>query len=351
MSPIDPARTLFVARATTPSGWFRCAMPAMHLGADWCGVVGDPPHVEFVTGVSRRPLSMERMADYDTVVLQWAGGQFIPHIEQLQAAGTTVLYEMDSDIRGLEAHPMEYYRERFNAEVTADIEMTIAACDGVLVPTAYLADRYRAINPRVWVCRNGLDLARFDLTRTPDPERVTIGWAGYVGHNEAIMPWLKIVARIMRKRANVRFHTAGIPFAALLEPEFGERVLALPWSDLMSYPAGMVDFDIAIAPAGPSPFFRSKSDLRWLEASAFGIPAVAEPRVYHEIEHGVTGFHARDPKQAERWLLHLVDDAAARERVGAAARAHLLAHRTLAAMAPQWTHALAEANDTLRSAA
>jgi glycosyltransferase involved in cell wall biosynthesis len=317
----------------------------MNIGADWCGALGSPPDVQFVTGLTSRPLSLERLADYETVVLQRVGGDYVPVIRRLQAAGTTVLYEVDEDLRGLQAHPRERFNLKYTAEVVAGMEAAIAACDGVIVPTEFLAGRYRPLNARVWVCRNGLDLARFDLTPTRDPERVVIGWSGWAGHFDAIVPWLKVIRRVLLKRPQVRFHSVGVPHADLLAEEFGDRVESVLWSDLMSCPATMVDFDIAIAPAGDGPFFRGKSDLRWLEASAFGIPTVAEPRVYHEIEHGVTGFHARDPQQVERWLLHLVDDAAARARVGAAAREHLLAHRTIAAMAPQWIHALTEAHE------
>ena len=58
------------------------------------------------------------------------------------------------------------------------------------------------------------------------------------------------------------------------------------------YPASMTLFDIAIAPSAENNLFRGKSDLRWLEASALGIPLVAHPDVYPEIEDGVTGVHA-----------------------------------------------------------
>ena len=69
------------------------------------------------------------------------------------------------------------------------------------------------------------------------------------------------------------------------------------------YPASMTLFDIAIAPSAENNLFRGKSDLRWLEASALGIPLVAHPEVYPEIEDGVTGVHARTPGEVEAALL------------------------------------------------
>ena len=37
--------------------------------------------------------------------------------------------------------------------------------DGILCSTDYLARRYRAFNPRTWVCRNDIDLNRYGYER------------------------------------------------------------------------------------------------------------------------------------------------------------------------------------------
>ena len=83
----------------------------------------------------------------------------------------------------------------------------------------------------------------------------------------------------------------------------------------------MTLFDIAIAPSAENNLFRGKSDLRWLEASALGIPLVAHPDVYPEIEDGVTGVHARTPGRGR-------GGAAAPGRRRRAARAHRRRRRT-----------------------
>ena len=40
--------------------------------------------------------------------------------------------------------------------------------DGIICSTPWLADRYGSLNPRTYVCRNGIDLKRYALT---PPER------------------------------------------------------------------------------------------------------------------------------------------------------------------------------------
>jgi glycosyltransferase involved in cell wall biosynthesis len=354
MTPIDPSRTLFVGIGKSGPCWYRCALPAMHIGAEWCGVRGNPPELHFVTGLTPRALDLEGLFDYEAVVIQQAQGGWKRIIPQLRAAGVTVLYEIDDYVHGVRKNAGHVFQGHYTKAVLKDIETTMALCDGLIASTEFLAQRYRAFNRNVWVCENGLDLGRYQLTRVPDERRLTIGWAGGTGHHEAVLPWLEAVARVMEQRPHVRFMSVGEKFAHRLYDRVGEeRAVALPWIDLDSYPSAMANFDIAIAPAGRSNYFRAKSDLRWLEASALGVPVVADPFVYGGIEHGVTGLHAETPEEAERHLLALVDDREARERIGAAARAHVVERRSSAVMARQWVDVLAAAGElrTSREAA
>ena len=139
----------------------------------------------------------------------------------------------------------------------------------------------------------------------------------------------------MRERADTRFISVGQPFAQWSADEFGARALAIPFTALEVYPAAMTHFDIALAPAGKGDYFKGKSDLRWLEAAALGMPCIADPDVYPEIEHGVTGFHASTPAEMGGILRELVADRDLRERVGAAAREYVTEHRTRAGRRPE----------------
>jgi glycosyltransferase involved in cell wall biosynthesis len=347
MTPIDPTRSLFLGIGKSAPTWYRAALPAMHVGAEWAGVRGEPPKLAFVTGLSTRALDTEELFGYEAVVLQQPrGAAWLKLIRRLQDAGVTVLYEIDDDVHAVGKHAGHVYRAHYSKAALRDMELNMRACDGLIVSTDFLAQRYRALNGNVWVCRNGLDLGRYAVTPPRDGDHVTIGWAGGTGHREAMLPWVEAVARVLEQRPQARFMTVGEPFASLLAPKFGEqRATSIPFIELDSYPSAMANFDIALAPATNTNFYRAKSDLRWLEASALGAPAIADPLVYDEIDDGVTGFHATDAATAERLMLRLIDDADERRRVGEAARAHLLEHRTMAAMAPQWAHALAEAGE------
>jgi glycosyltransferase involved in cell wall biosynthesis len=349
----DSANVLFVGMLTSPQCWYRCALPARALGADWIGVGGRPPELQFRTGQATRPMdSIADFASYDVVVLQLARGDgWLQTIRELQAAGVTVLYEVDDYVHGVSKARGHAFAGNFDKARIAEFESAMRACDGIICSTSYIAARYRAHNPNTWVCQNGLDLGRYALTR-PERETVTIGWAGGTGHAPALLPWLRHVQDIMETRPNTRFMTVGergfvAPFA---ERHGAQRAIELPWAALEVYPAAMANFDIALAPAGNSGFFRGKSDLRWLEASALGIPVVADPVVYPEIEHGVTGLHAATPAAAREAIQSLVDDPALRAQIGNAARDYVRQHRSSAAVAAQWSTAFAQARAVARAA-
>jgi glycosyltransferase involved in cell wall biosynthesis len=189
------------------------------------------------------------------------------------------------------------------------------------------------------VCANGVDLDRYPYP-LPRRETVTIGWAGGTGHERALRPWLPAVAAVLEARPQARFRSVGQPFGHRLAERFGDRASAVPFTALDTYPAAMAAFDVALAPAAPSAFFTAKSDLRFLEAAALGVPVVADPAVYSAVVHGETGLHAATADAAREHLLTLIDDAGLRHRLGTAARAYVERERSSAAAARAWADAL-----------
>jgi glycosyltransferase involved in cell wall biosynthesis len=337
-------RTLFMGRGNGGVCWYRCALPATVLGADWVGVTGHPPALRFVTGVTGSDISLDAFGGYEVVVLQQPVGDEWPEaIRGMQAAGATVLFEVDDYMQAVRKIDSHELKDVFTKEWVRSAELNMRMSDGVICSTEWLARRYRAFNPSVWVCPNGIDLARYAYSR-PQRDTVTIGWAGGVGHVASMRPWLPAVARVLRARPQARFSTVGAPFADELLGEFGpERVRSLPFTSLEVYPASMSTFDIALAPSGNNNLFKGKSDLRWLEASALGIPVVGDPAVYPEIEDGVTGLAASTEAEAEAALLALVDDSARRLALGAAAREYVAEHRRIEVAAQRWAEVLREA--------
>jgi glycosyltransferase involved in cell wall biosynthesis len=322
--------------------WYRCALPALALDMDWvCYDKAEPPHTKLVWGRTQTSLTFDDIAEYDVVVVQQPrGADWLKAIRGWQAQGIVVLFEIDDWLRGINRKDDHDFADKFGRDVIADSELCMRVADGVICSTEWLAERYKAVNPNTYVCRNGLDVKRYALT-LPRREHVTIGWAGATGHANSMRPWVDQVAAVLRERPQACFVSIGQKFADSLVPEFGpERALSVPWAPFDTYPAAMTLMDIALAPARQDNFYRGKSDLRWLEAAALAIPCIADPEVYPDIEHGVTGFHASTPAEAGALMRELVADAGLRERIGNAAHAYVAEHRRAQVTSQAWAEAL-----------
>ena len=104
------------------------------------------------------------------------------------------------------------------------------------------------------------------------------------------------------------------------------------------------DRAVALAPAGKGDFFRGKSDLRWLEAGALGIPTIADPPVYWRVEHGVTGFRAaRRGARARRRREAGLEG-------GENVKAYVQEERHMPRMAEQWREVICEVLETQKAA-
>jgi hypothetical protein len=143
------------------------------------------------------------------------------------------------------------------------------------------------------------------------------------------------IAELMRARPTVRFASLGQPVADFAAGLVGaERCTALPMVLVEQYPAALATFDVLFEPPTVSPQRRGRSQLRWLEASALGIPLVGDPETY---PHAVP---ARDVGELTEQLLRLVDAAPLRSRVGETARRRLVAEHSMHVRAAAWTRAL-----------
>jgi glycosyltransferase involved in cell wall biosynthesis len=327
-------RTLFVAGPPRPSAWYRIALPAERLGMDWIGVDAGFAQVSGAIGLD---VPYARWSSYDAVVLQQPLGRpWLERIAELRAAGVTVLYETD------EERPSRPGEHRSGKELTRMVEEAIRACDGAIFATEWLAQQLGRRARAAHVCRNGLDLERYAVSRVERPT-VHIGWAGAFAAHVAMKPWLSAVKAVLRERPATRFVSVGADFG----PAFGdlgpERQMGITGSVFECYPAAMSLLDIGLAPTDGSRAFRAKSDLRFLEYAAVGAATVGDPRLYGTIEHTVTGLHAQSAADAHAAMLALVDDAALRRRLATAAGNYVRTERAADVTAADWAAALRDA--------
>src|SRR3546814_8283247 len=70
-----------------------------------------------------------------------------------------------------------------------------------------------------------------------------------------------------------------------------------------------IDYAVGVAPLSDTTFNRSKSDIKFLELAALGIPTIAsDVAPYRSIRHGETGLLVKEDHMWSRWLKASVDE-------------------------------------------
>jgi glycosyltransferase involved in cell wall biosynthesis len=177
----------------------------------------------------------------------------------------------------------------------------------------------------VHVLPNSIDFELWDApVEIPQKKSVRIGWAGAQTHEEDVKFVLPAIKQVLKKHRNVKFYfIGGVPDCIMKETH--KRIIKkFGWYDILDYPKRLRqwNFDICIAPLVDNAFNRAKSNLRWLEYSALGIPCVAgnvEP-YRKSISHGKTGMLAYETEEWVDCLSKLIKDTELRHKIGKAAR-------------------------------
>ncbi len=292
--------------------------------------------------VERGGLADLRLGGEDVVIchrVEWSPA-IAGLIEHARNVGCAVLYDCDDlifeprAVAGLpDLAPLPGQRPRPAAEVAAACRRALDCCDGVLVPTAYLAARVRSLGKPVVVVPNALSLEQLRLARqvqpSPSGDRLTIGYvSGTPTHDRDFAVAQEALQRLLRQndRLWLRLHgylTLDDSWRGLLDRV--ERVPYVSWRRLL---AATAELDVNLAPlVMGDPFCESKSELKYFEAGIVGVPTVASATgAYREaIEHGRSGLLARSAEDWYAMLQGLLEDPEEREAMGLQARADVMA--------------------------
>ncbi len=207
-----------------------------------------------------------------------------------------LIYEID-DILFSEDIP-EWNRARefyLNPEIRAAIKELMELCDEITVSTVYLRDYYlKKTNqkkitvipnypPMFWI---GDLYSEENLLRNyrKHKGRPRILYAGASGHFAAdptgntIDDFYHVKDAIAKTADEFKWvFVGGFPVSLMHLIQAG-KVESLPWQTMDAYPRTLasIGVNMAIAPLADNSFNRAKSDLKYLEASALGIPIACQ---------------------------------------------------------------------------
>jgi glycosyltransferase involved in cell wall biosynthesis len=267
-----------------------------------------------------------------------AGEDGLERLRALIAGGWMVLCEFDD-------HPS------FLPAMQRDDVHNFSAVHAVQTSTEPLAAVLRQTNPEVAVFPNAI-VRLPEVRNYADPNRLTLFFAG-INRGDDWPPFLEAlnaVAALAGERLQFCIVADNGLFEALQTPY--KRFV--PLCDYETYQDLLASSEISFMPLRDNAFNRCKSDLKFIEAAAHRVTALASPVVYSgSVEDGRTGLLFRDPTDLQKRLLHLLADPARGRAIGDAARGMVAQERMLARQVPQrlaWYRSLWARRDELHRA-
>lgn len=209
-----------------------------------------------------------------------------------------------------------------NIGVGTDIEQNshdqIKLSDAIIVSTDYLNSVFRCLKSKVYTVPNAIDFNIWNFEKKPfNPDKIVLGWSGASGHGKDLSIVRPILEKILNEIPNLHIKCLHGANNLIDNERFSNDST---WTQINDYPKKLhsMGFDIAIAPLWDNEFNRSKSNLRYLEYSALGIPCVASPVEPYKttIEDGVNGFLARNEKNWVDKIKELIYNEKVRNSIG-----------------------------------
>ena len=303
----------------------------------------------------------EAIPDCDLLVVErhtlWPYERQLDGFERVLARcrqrGVPVVYELDDNL--LDLHHDAPWEPYPGDALRGVVAFLTRQADGVIVSTPALAERLAHLRPGVLVVPNALDERLFGSgagARGARPPRSSRSATWARSRTRRISGWCS--RRCARCSGGTRAACASSSWAAPRRTVSASLFEGLPFRQLHprhddAYPKFVpwmrrnLRWDVAIAPLEDDAFTRCKSDLKYLDYGALGIPGVfSDVRPYRDtVRHRETGLLAANDEKA--WadaLEEIVSDAALRARLAASARAEVHGSRMLRTNAVRWREAL-----------
>jgi SAM-dependent methyltransferase len=207
-------------------------------------------------------------------------------------------------------------------------QLAFRGVHAVQTSTPELAAILRPHNPEVMMFPNAIR-ALPEVRNFLAPQSLTLFFGALNREHDwaSLMPALNEVAQKAGARLNFRVVHDRDFFDMLHTPHKSFT----PTCDYDAYLALLAQCEVSLMPLGDTPFNRAKSDLKFIEAGACRVAAMASHIVYADsIEDGRTGLLFRSPEELRDRLLRLVAMPELARGLGDAARQYVAAERMLA---------------------
>jgi glycosyltransferase involved in cell wall biosynthesis len=286
-------------------------------------------------------------------------------IRRAREAGQVVLYDIDDDLWNIPLwspasramHKMLPGLRAVDLDVVND---NIAACDGVVTPTKYLADelRHRFPEVEVFVLPPGIDPAPYDAVDFDEPSlgwigqkiykpkgdrKLQVGWMGAISHHLQHLRSMQTALDCLPALGAEFTRLGWIPSdrSEILLAEVPCRVHQVPWGGVDRLPAKLAQLDVGIIPRVDEPFHQGQSITSGLQYAAAGVPFIATATgEYVELAQLGVGLTTWQISGWRAALTRLLSDATFREEHAAESRKIALEHYGLEATGRRYNDVL-----------
>jgi O-antigen biosynthesis protein len=248
--------------------------------------------------------------------------------------GKIIMTDIDDNIWAI-PHGIVDLKMFWTKEKVRGFEKSLEICDAVTTTTPLLAKNIQKFNRNVHVLPNLVDA--FEYTKKNN-RTIRIGWGGSATHlpdfsKEIVEVLLKLKAEYRNKIELIMVGVTPLEligyctYYRFIEPYQYIRFLR----DL--------NFDIGIIPCANNFFNDARSNVKYLEWSAIKAATIASPVASYEscIQHGISGFLAKKPKQWYEYLKLLIEDEDLRFKVGQSAFNYVYENYSIAKKSDQYS--------------
>ena len=272
-------------------------------------------------------------------------------VNDVHRSGAKFIYAVDDNFIDLETTSLDWQP---NQETQSVFEHLLRQADGVLVTTDNLRQRLSDLASAIHVLPNALDerLLIRRPTRQPHDGRIIIGYMGTRTHDEdlrMILPVLRDIISAFGDKVGVQLLGGTAKDATLMElAELGVELISPPplatlYDKFVPWFVENIHWDIGIGPLRDTAFTRCKSDIKYLDYSAAGIPGIYShvPAYQDTVEHLRTGYLVDNtPASWQTALEHLIREPELRAAIAHEAEKDVLENRTLEANVDRWKQTL-----------
>lgn len=284
------------AKALAALGW-QTSVSSYMLTPQTPGEIRKDPRIRGWGGPGTEidePADIVTLRIMDDVVMDPASGlaadnyrmdSMAEEIRRARAAGQVILYDIDDDLWNIPLwSPASRAMHKLIKARAVDLEVVnanIAACDGVVTPTRYLAGELAQRFPGVpvHVLPPGIDPAPYEgLEHTRDAWcELVVGWMGSISHHLQHLRSMQVALDCLPGLGAELNRLGAIQGdrGELLLDEVPCRVRHVPWGGVDELPAKMAALDVGIIPRVAERFHEGQSITSGLQYAAAGVPFIA----------------------------------------------------------------------------